>query len=218
MLKVLLAPELPEAFLGAPRGRYRSASQLAAAANVSVMSAFRFVRQLQREGYLDGSHAYLNLVRRDDLFSRWLAASSQRVEEVPVRFLLRGDPQSQLGRVLSSGRVCLALFAAANALGLGLVSGVPPHVYLPRLKLANLTAWESIVPIGAGEQPDLILRRANATQSVFRGVVRPDGLPASDVLQVWLDVSSHPARGREQAALIWRRVLKPLISRKRARG
>ena len=44
MLKVLLAPELPDTLLSAPRGRYRNASQLAAAANVSVMSAFRFVR------------------------------------------------------------------------------------------------------------------------------------------------------------------------------
>lgn len=218
MLKVLLAPELPEPLLAAPRGQYRNASQLAAAANVSVMSAFRFVRQLKLEGYLDESHAYLNVVRRDDLFSRWQTASSQRVEEIPVRFLLRGDPQSQLRRVLSSGRACLALFAAANALGLGLVSGVPPHVHVPRLKPANLAAWKNIVPVGAGEQPDLILRRANATQSVFRGVVRPDGLASSDVLQVWLDVFSHPARGREQAALIQRRVLKPLIWGKRARG
>ncbi len=45
MLKVLLAPDLPETLLSAPRGRYRNASQLAAAANVSVMSAFRFLRQ-----------------------------------------------------------------------------------------------------------------------------------------------------------------------------
>jgi hypothetical protein len=38
MLKVLLAPELPDSLLSAPRGRYRNASQLAVAANVSVMS------------------------------------------------------------------------------------------------------------------------------------------------------------------------------------
>lgn len=70
MLKVLLAPELPEALLSAPRGQYRNASQLARAANVSVMSAFRFVRQLQREGYLHESAPNLNLVRREDLLSR----------------------------------------------------------------------------------------------------------------------------------------------------
>ena len=50
MLKVLLAPELPEELLSAPRGQYRNASQLARAAQVSVMSAFRFVQQLQEAG------------------------------------------------------------------------------------------------------------------------------------------------------------------------
>jgi hypothetical protein len=32
-------------------------------------------------------------------------------------------------------------------------------------------------------------------------------MAASDALQVWLDVASHPARGREQADLIRKRVL-----------
>jgi len=71
MLKVLLAPEIPDGLLSAPRGQYRNASQLARAANVSVMSAFRFVQQLQREGYLHESAPYLSLVRREDLLGRW---------------------------------------------------------------------------------------------------------------------------------------------------
>jgi hypothetical protein len=69
MLKVLLAPELPDELLASPRGQYRNASQLARAANVSVMTAFRFVQQLEREGYLHESAPYLHLVRREDLFS-----------------------------------------------------------------------------------------------------------------------------------------------------
>ena len=52
MLKVLLAPLLSEDLLRAPRREYRNASELAAAAEVSVMSAFRFVRQLRQEGFL----------------------------------------------------------------------------------------------------------------------------------------------------------------------
>jgi hypothetical protein len=218
MLKVLLAPELPDTLLSAPRGRYRNASQLAAATNVSVMSAFRFVRQLQLEGHLEEAAPYLSVVRREELFSRWQVASSGRVEEVPMRFLLGGGTPSQLRRLLSGERACLGLFAAADALGLGLVSGVPRHVYLPRLTVANEVAWRNVRPVGPGEQPDFILRRARAAQSVFRGAVRPNGVAASDVLQVWLDVSGHPARGREQAAHIRRRVLEPLISGKRARG
>jgi hypothetical protein len=49
-------------------------------------------------------------------------------------------------------------------------------------------------------------------ESLFRGAVRPDGVPVADVIQCWLDVSSHPARGAEQAAFIWKRVLGPVIA------
>src|SRR5262249_31627189 len=52
MLKVLVAPRIPESLLSAPRGHYQGASQLAAAAGVSVMSAFRFVEELSKEGFL----------------------------------------------------------------------------------------------------------------------------------------------------------------------
>jgi hypothetical protein len=46
MLKVLLAPLLPVDLLRAPRREYRNASEFAATAEVTVMSTFRFVRQL----------------------------------------------------------------------------------------------------------------------------------------------------------------------------
>jgi hypothetical protein len=218
MLKVLLAPELPEKLLSAPRGRYRNASQLARAANVSVMSAFRFVNQLQRQGYLHESGPYLNLVRREDLFRRWQASATRRVKEAPMRYLLRKDPQVELRRMLRSGRACLALFAAAEALKLGFVRGVPPHVYVQRLSPASVAAWKGIVPAARGEVPDVILRQATAPQSVFRGLVRVNDLPVCDVLQVWLDASSHPSRGQEQADLIRSRVLDALIKGRRVRG
>jgi len=211
MLKVLLAPELPEAVLSAPRGQYRNASQLARAANVSVMSAFRFVRQLEREGYLHESASHLQLVRREDLFGRWRALSFRSPREVPMRFLLPGDPQAQLRPMLASGRACLALFAAADALRLGFVSGVPPYVYVQRIRPANVAAWKNLRACSPGEPPDLIIRQAPAPQSVFRALVRPEGMAACDVLQVWVDVAAHPSRGREQADAIRKRVLRRVI-------
>jgi len=211
MLKVLLAPELPESLLASPRGQYRNVSQLARAANVSVMSAFRFVQQLEREGYLHESARHLRLVRRDDLFSRWQALSARSPREVAMRFLLPGDRRAQLRRMLASDRACLALFAAADALRLGFVSGVPPYVYVQRIQPANLAAWKNLRACSPGESPDVIVRQAPAPQSVFRGLVRPEGVAACDVLQVWVDVASHPSRGREQADLIRKRVLHRLI-------
>jgi hypothetical protein len=118
MLKVLLATELPDRLLSAPRGPYNNASQLAKAAQVSVMSAFRFIQQLRQEGYLAKSAAPLEIVRRQHLFLRWQASSDGPVREVPMRFRLAGDPDRQLQNVLASGQACLALFAAADALKL----------------------------------------------------------------------------------------------------
>lgn len=128
-----------------------------------------------------------------------------------MRFLVPGDPRTQLRRMLASGKACLALFAAADSLRLGFVSGVPPYVYVQRLQPANLAAWKNLRGCSPGESPDLIIRQAPAPQSVFRGLVRPDGMAACDVLQVWIDVASHPSRGREQADLIDKRVLRRLI-------
>ena len=212
MLKVLLAPEVPDALLSAPRGRYGNASQLARAAHVSVMSAFRLVQQLQREGYLHESGAHLRLVRRDDLFRRWQASALRRINEAPMRFLLRGaDSRPALQHMLDSGRACLALFAAAEALGVGFVEGVPPYVYVRRLSPASLSAWKNLVPIAPGEPPDVIVRQAPFPESVFRGMVRPRGIASCDVLQVWLDVFEHPARGQEQADFVRSRLLNRII-------
>ena len=128
-----------------------------------------------------------------------------------MRFVLPGDMQAQLRKMLGSGRACLALFAAADAMQLGFVEGVPPYVYVQRIRPANLAAWKKLRVCAPGESPDLIVRQAPAPESVFRGVVRPEGVAACDVLQVWVDVAAHPSRGREQADLIRKRVLHRII-------
>jgi hypothetical protein len=214
MLKVLLALELPENLLSAPRGRYPHASALAEAANVSVMSASRFVRHLKREGYLDRSVPYLRLVRRESLFQRWEASSAaKRVKELPVRFLL---PTVNMERLLRQGDACLGMFAAAERLGFGFVHGVPQHVYVKRLSAAIGAKWKNVVATEPHEVPDLIIRQAAVPNSVFRGLINANGVPISDILQVWLDVSSHPARGQEQADMIRDRVLDQIIHHERA--
>jgi hypothetical protein len=126
MLKVLLAPELPESLLSAPRDRYRSASDLARAADVSVMTASRLLRQLQPEGYLDELGDHLKLLRREDLFRRWRASAGRPAREARFRFLVRGNSRSRLQQIRHGDQGCLALFAAAEELGYGLVHGVPP--------------------------------------------------------------------------------------------
>ncbi len=215
MLKVLLAPKIAPDLLHAPRGEYRNASQLAAAANVSLMSAFRFVRQLRLDGFLDESSSILSLVRLDDLLRRWQAESSRPARDIPLRWILRGDPARQLHDALRANvPCCLGLFAAADALGLGFVHGVAPLVYLERLEPGVLDRLGLSLE-APGDVPDVYVRVPAARESVFRAAVRRNGVPVSDAVQVWLDASAYPARGAEQADLIYRRVLRPLLEKAR---
>ena len=215
MLKVLLAPYLnrfdlfPESM---PRARYRNASELARAASVSVMSAFRLVRQLEQEHFLDQANGVLRLVRLEALLDRWQAVYVRPVREWPVRWILPGDERRQLPRAMEAlgDRACLGLFAAARAMNLGHVEGAPLHIYvddvrIDRLRKAGLSEAPKAQPVS------VLLRVPSAKESVFRGAVKAQNLAASDVLQVWLDVSAHPARGREQANVIYRHVIKPMI-------
>jgi Holliday junction resolvase len=235
MLKVMLAPSIPEFLLSAPRGKYQGASQLAKAAGVSMMSAFRFLDQLSKEGFLDDRNGALQLVRIQELTQRWLAASRRSVPEIPVRWILRqkrnplpealrayveastkavSRPRKRRSdRLLGSApRVSLGLFAAAEALGFGFVHGVPPHFYLERFESVFLEQV-GLSTIAAEAQPDAYIRVPRNNESVFRAAVLRDGIPICDIIQVWLDVSHHPSRGKDQADLIWKRVLAPAIDK-----
>src|SRR5215470_14085964 len=224
MLKVLLAPRIPEAYLSAPRGRYQGASQLAEAAGVSVMSAFRFVEEFSKEGFLESGGGVLRLVRLRELLNRWVAASQRRILEIPMRWVLyrgkkalwnavrsyQSDEAIASADQLSSSRprLCLGLFEAAEALDIGFVHGVKPYLYLERLNAAVLKGL-GLSGNAEEEEADLHVRIPGNRESAFRGVVPKDGVPVSDILQVWLDVSQHPSRGKEQAELIWRKILSP---------
>lgn len=215
LLKVLLAPELPKHLLSAPRGDYRTAAELAEAAQVSAMSVSRFIRRLREEAFVDESGATLRLVRRAELFRRWQAAASRATPELQMRFLMPGAPSEQLGKVVARHQeACIGLFAAASLLGSGHVADGLPWVYVRKLPQLPGQAWRELVEASPGEPPQLILKKAATPESVFRGAVQVRGAWVSDILQVWLDVSSHPARGSEQAEHLARTVLAEVMGRK----
>lgn len=212
MLKLLLAWELPDGLLNAPKRQFKSGSDLASAAQVSAMSASRFLQQLRSEGYLSDSSSHLKLVRREELFRRWAAASMRSCPEMPCRFLLRAPVLEQIRGLLGDHPedACLGLFAAADALDMGHVSGVPPYVYVHKLPKAGSPDWPGLIASPA-DQPDLILRQASFPQSTFRGAIHRNGMMVTDIIQLWLDVMNHPTRGVEQAALVYKKYLLPLI-------
>lgn len=208
LLKVLLAPELPELLLRAPRGDYRTAAELAEAAQVSAMSVSRFIKCLREEGFVDESGPTLRLVRRAELFRRWQSAASRATPELPMRFLIPGAPREQVGKLVARHpEACIGLFAAASLLDSGHVADGLPWVYVRKLPEFPDQAWPELVEVAPGQPSQLILKQAVTPESVFRGAVQVRGVWVSDILQVWLDVSSHPARGSEQADHLARTVL-----------
>jgi hypothetical protein len=221
MLKILIGQHLPETLIAVPRDPVRNASQLANAAGVSVMSASRFVKQLSERGFLHKDDDLLQIARVEDLLDLWISANRGAVDEIPARWIIKKGPD-QLTRALrkytaenqarNAPECCLALFAAADALGCGFVHGVPPHIYIESLSLDALKRLGLSVD-GSGRPPDVFIRRPLFRTAVFRARIIRDGVPVSDILQVWLDASAHPARGKEQAREIWRRVLKPLLGK-----
>jgi len=226
MLKVLLAPMISEDLLRAPRGEYRNASELAGAADVSVMSAFRFVRQLRQEGFLDKHDKPLRLVRRKELLRLWQTAHLRAAPELPLRWIIPVKRERQLPAALHAYsvqpnikrephlRACLGLFAAADSLGFGFVHGAPQCFYLESLDRDVLKRM-GLSPEGAEQRPEVYVRVPAFRESVFRAAVVRDGVPVADILQVWLDVGSHPARGEEQAEEIRHRVLAPILGGER---
>lgn len=229
MLKVILAQKIEPKYLCAPRQKISNASELAVAAAVSQVSASRLVRQLDVEGFLDRNSNELNLARLQDLFEEWQAAERRAFKEIPCRWVIPGHGGKRLESALReyvasqsgavwpknqesrSARVCLGLFAAAEALGLGFVHGVPPVLYVERID-QNLVQQLGISR-ERPSQPDVYLRIPAHKESIFRAAVEQKGIPASDALQVWLDVSNHPWRGKEQADQIRQKVLGPLLER-----
>ena len=215
MLKVLLAVHLRSSapLLRSPQSRYRNATELADAAKVTVMSAFRFITLLKSQGFLDDSGPTLEVVRVRELLRLWQASYQRPARDLPVRWLLRSNSPAQLSNTVKAfgDRSCLGLFAAAHAHGFRHVTGVPIHLYVDTFSNAGLERM-AVVPVGPGEVPDLILRVPMAKQSVFRGMVPVGrGFRACDILQVWLDVASYPGRGQEQADLIFRKVIEPML-------
>jgi hypothetical protein len=233
LLKVLIGQRLSQDLIRVPQGDFRNASQLANAAGVSVMSAFRFLRQLENEGFLDASAKRVQIGNLERLLERWQAAIMKPRKEIAYRQIIRGGSDERLLQSIRAHqesinfsygnqelndevqyhpkvRLCVGGFLAASLLGFEHVSGVPPLIYSERIG-SELPKKLGLARIEDNRPADAFIRIPAFRESVFRAAVMRNGVPVSDILQVWLESSINPARGAEQAMLIRSRVLNPLF-------
>ncbi len=216
LLKALVGWKLPVEMVSVPRDRARSAAELAARAGASAPAAWRLFASLKAAGYLDEE---ARVVRARDLLGRWRAAALRPQREVGAIWIMPGrapldrlrSALTDLGREEERRSACLGLFAACDALGVGHVRGAPVHLYVRRIDAGPLERL-GLALAPRGQPADVMVRIARWPESVFRGAVFRGGVPVADIIQCWLDVSAEPARGAEQAAFIWRRVLGPAIA------
>ena len=218
LLKVLMGEYLPDSALSVPRNPYLpfpTAASLAKGAGVSTMTTGRFVNELNREGFLDTSKPYLSLMRLEELLERWRAASvSVSKRELPMRFLFDGDKEKMISKLMDRIKVetCLGLFDAARHHELGFVGGAVTYLYVPKLTEIDMLnpAW-SALDFSTNEKADIVIRQAPWPTSIFKASINSFGTRYTDVIQTWLDVSSHPTRGAEQADFIWKQYLQPKL-------
>ncbi len=212
MAKVLLAPDLPERYLRAPRARAAGPKVLAEIAGVSLPTASRYASRLRELGFLAEGPAGLRLIRREALLAEWRQASRTLAQDLGCRWLIpESDSPRQLRRALqgrgAGPRLALGLFAACEQLGLGFVRGAPVHLHVEAAS-AELLETLGLAPVAPGERVDVFLRVPRFPEAIFRGAVDVEGVPTADVIQCWLDVSGHPVRGTEQAEQLYQRVLR----------
>ena len=106
------------------------------------------------ESWGDGGE-YFQIFRGEELLERWVAANRQMARDIPARWNIKKDEKQFFAGVAAYAaefktdaglksrarsrvakapvRLCISLFTAADALGLGFVRGVPAHLYLERL-------------------------------------------------------------------------------------
>jgi hypothetical protein len=235
MLKVFMSEQIGPKYLGAPRGPIRSASHLADVASVSLPTASRLVSQLRLLKFIESDRQSLRLVRIADLMQAWQVSSSSYLpHEIGARWVLPPkNPAAQLSLALAAHargrsaipdagphgaaprsqvpRACLGLFAASEKLGFRFAHGTPLHLYLEEISVRVLGEQFGLFPAQVGERVDVMVRRPRFPETLFRACVVRDDVPAADIVQCWVDIADHPARGHEHAEQIWRRVLAPRL-------
>lgn len=207
ILKVLLLRTAPEDLWGGVRTPAFSPQELARVANVSTVTAYRFVQRMIGADFVRETDRGIIVTRRRELLAAWFAwHAQQRLERIPVRWQ-RGSPGALEDVFCDAARLryCVTSFEACRVLGVLHATYADREVHIDGTLIEARTSWK----LDRCDERDahFVLLKSPLTESVFRGRVKRHGLWVADPVQTALDASLHAARGEEQARFVLRDVL-----------
>lgn len=211
LAKVMLAPEVPESWLSAPRQQSSSRRELAQLSKVSLHSTQRWLAAVRQLGFLvDEPGSPLQLMRRNEFLQHWASAAMLRKpQEIRVRSIVGRSAVEAVHELASqrSEHFTLGLHSACKALGVGIVRGALEHVYFhdPDKRPLNLAAF-GLFAAPDGGPGAFVIRQPIAPQSLLRGRVQRGQVWCADILQCYVDLAQYLLRGEEQAEEILRRL------------
>lgn len=221
MLKLLLLPGLDRKYWSGPDRQPESVSALAAEARVAKSHAWNLVSLLEQRGYLRRDDRRFQFPGLRRLLEDWCALVRLRPDRVigavPVH-PERSAEKSLAGvlerlrapshAVAGPGQSAMVLggHRACHVLGLGRSNILAVRLYVEKAADA-LRRLELIAADGDASLLEIV--EPKARDSVFRAASRREGVVVADVLQLYLDLRSSPARGVEQSDFLFARVLEP---------
>ncbi len=205
LFKCLLLPGVSSSYWGGPSDKARSVVDLAEKSGIPQPAVSVFLQQAEAAGYVKRDGRSFRVLRHRELLEEWsFAARFNPPESMNVRPIFgqsfeewsREHPahQNEPSYVAGSHLACLIM-------GLGR-SNNPEKLLYVQDQFDEVMERLDLVP-DPSESPWAKLVRPKYPELIFRGAVWRENIWIVDILQAYLDVRLSPARGMEQAEVIY---------------
>ncbi|MDA0577870.1 MAG: hypothetical protein O3B24_07215 [Verrucomicrobia bacterium] len=219
LFKLLLLPGLDSKYWGGPAIAPSSVNALAAASGVSQPVVSSFLGNGERAGFIKRSANGFRIQHHRELLEDWgYALKHGRSKGIGARSLYGDEPEASILKKLKSSNdassppsVVIGGHLACHLMGLGRSSVRSARLYAAGPIAEVLRAMDLVVD--ESESAPLRVVSLPASEVVFRGFVRAEGVPVADILQCYFDVRFSYARGLEQSEYLYERILKPHFER-----
>jgi hypothetical protein len=177
-------------------------SELASVTDVSLGQASNVTRRLLHEEYLTKTQKRLRLIQPGVLLEAWQSQYVSPAHMLLPYYSFEREPEQLTQRLAKAGREQQLSYAVTSFAGAALVAPFVQGIGVVQAYIADGTAvdrWVSALalrPVTAGPNVLLMVPR---DQAVFYRTQVKDRVAVVGNIQLYLDLSLEPARGKEQA-------------------